>query len=53
MIRRLSTTITGVKGWIYEHRLTRYGWYLAALLGLFAFWLLSPEVEIVFVYNAF
>lgn len=53
MIRRLSTTIMEIKSWIFGHRLARYSWYLAALLGLLLFWLFSAGEEIIFVYNAF
>ena len=53
MIKRLSTTITAGKEWIFAHAAARYGWYLLAALGMLLFWLLSPEGEIAFVYSAF
>ena len=53
MIKRLSTTITAGKEWIFAHAAARYAWYLLAALGLFLIWLLSPEGEIAFVYSAF
>lgn len=53
LIKRLSTTITVAKEWMFTHAAARYSWYLLAALGLFFFWLFSPEGEIAFVYSAF
>ncbi len=53
MIRRLSTTITKGKEWVFDHPAARYSWYLLAALGLLAFWLCAPEGEVAFVYSAF
>ena len=53
MIKRLSTTITAGKEWIFAHAAARYGWYLLAALGMLLFWLLSLEGDIAFVYSAF
>lgn len=53
MIKRLLTTITAIKEWLFIHPAARYGWYLLAALGLLLFWLCSPEGEIAFVYSAF
>lgn len=53
MIKRLSTTITAAKEWVFAHTAARYGWYLLAMLGLLLFWLCAPEGEVAFVYSAF
>lgn len=53
MIKRLSTTITAAKEWVFSHPPARYGWYLLALLSLLLFWVCSPGEEIAFVYSVF
>lgn len=53
MIKRLSTTITTAKAWVFDHAPARYAWYLLAAAGLLAFWLCAPEGEVAFVYSAF
>lgn len=53
MIKRLSTTITEAKEWLFSHPVARYIWYLLAVLGLLLFWLCAPVGEIAFVYSAF
>lgn len=53
LIGRLSTTITACKEWMFRHRWARLLWYLLVGVGLLAFWLWAPQVEVFFVYNAF
>ena len=53
LIKRLSIIITTAKEWVFAHPAARYSWYLLAVLGLFLFWLCSPEGEVAFVYSAF
>ena len=53
MTGRLSTTITACKVWVFRHRAARLLWYLVVVAALLVYWLLVPQGEISFVYNAF
>ena len=53
LIGRLSTTITACKDWVFRHGAARLLWYLVVVAALLACWLLVPQGEISFVYNAF
>ena len=53
MLRRLSSTITGIREALFERRVLRYMCYLLIALALLLFWLYFGEVEIAFVYTDF